>query len=81
MGETLAIRRLTGSRGLLHCDAEVWDEDQEAVRPCVTGKPHESWLSVLEILIELGDRPITSLPLRDLGDLIEFLLCLSLVSR
>lgn len=77
VGETLAIRRLTGSRGLLHCEAEVWGEDQEAVRPFATGKPHESWLSVLEILIELGDRPITSLTLRDLGDLSEFLLCLS----
>ena len=30
--------------------------------------------------MELGDLPITSLPLRDLGDLSEFLLCLSLVS-
>ena len=63
------------------CEAEVWGEDQEPVRPCATGKPHESWLSVLEILIELGDRLITSLPLRDLGDLSEFLLCLSKVSR
>ena len=33
------------------------------------------------MLIVLGDLPITSLPLRDLGDLIEFLLCLSLVSE
>ena len=32
---------------------------------------------MLDILIELGDLPITSLPLRDLGDLSEFLLCLS----
>ena len=62
------------------CEEELCGEDQDAVRPCATGIPHESWLSVLEILKELGDRPITSLPLRDLGDLTEFLLCLSLVS-
>ena len=62
------------------CEEGVWGEDQDAARPCATGIPLESWLSVLEILIELGDRPIASLPQRDLGDFTEFLLCLSVVS-
>lgn len=61
------------------CEEELWGELHDWARPWDTGRPHESWLSELDKLIELGDLPITSLPLRDRGDLTEFLLCLSIV--